>query len=453
MAVLSLLLSGMLSLALVVGRMPGICDLFTDPLFFKRGLVAHVDLALIVWFDALLVALIFLLPSRRRVGRLSQLGPFVALLGMLAFVAAAAMPGAEPILSNYVPAIDHPLFAFGICTFGLGVLMAVLDRRLLPSEEIPSGFFPIPPSARVGIRAAVLLLLLAALTFGCSVLVTPTGLTAHGYYELVAWGGGHVMQFASVAGMITVWLILLGLAIGEDPIDRRIATWLFAVLVIPATAAPWLALQGTTSGENHAAFTTMMRWGIFPVTSLFLLLGLRALWRARREGATEIGKDPRVLAFGASAALAVLGFVLGALIRGPNTMIPAHYHASIGAVTVAYMAIVYPLLGHLEMRLPTTRIRPLIRWQPALFGLGQAIFALGFGVAGHGGMGRKAYGTEQVVRSLSDYLGLGVMGLGGLIAAAAGLLFLWVVIKAWAGGEAPARGEIEWTSESIRSNG
>src|SRR5688572_5881900 len=194
LAVLSLVLAGLLSLLLVVGRAPGLAELFTDPLFFRRGLVVHVDLALVVWFNAFLVALAFLVPSWRRPGLLARAGSVIALAGVAMLVAAAGLPGAEPILSNYVPAIDHPLFVAGLVAFAAGVVLSLADRRLLPANERPDGFFPLPASARVGIRAAALAVLLAALTFATSASVTARDLPAETYYELVAWGGGHVLQ-------------------------------------------------------------------------------------------------------------------------------------------------------------------------------------------------------------------------------------------------------------------
>ena len=45
-----LVFAGLFSLVVVIGRMPPFDRLVTDPLFFKRGLVAHVNLALVAWF-------------------------------------------------------------------------------------------------------------------------------------------------------------------------------------------------------------------------------------------------------------------------------------------------------------------------------------------------------------------------------------------------------------------
>src|SRR5690606_17167100 len=112
---------------------------------------------------------------------------------------------------------------------------------------------------------------------------------------------------------------------------------------LPLLSAPLLAGLGTESALGRRGFTLLMQWGIFPAVSLVLLACLRAVARARREGRTRLS-DPRVLGFAVSAGLTALGFVLGALIRGSTTMVPAHYHASIGGVTASFMALTYVLL-------------------------------------------------------------------------------------------------------------
>lgn len=465
LAVASLLLAGMLSLLLVVGRLPGLDAAFTDPLFFRRCLVVHVDLALIVWFYSFLTALFLLVPTRSPSGSShtipNRTGSVVAFLGVAAMVFAAGVPDAAPVLANYVPVVDTPLFVAGLLVFGLGVAISLaFTGRLLPGSEEREGFFLVPPSARIGLRGAALAFLLAGLTFGASALVTSPGLTADVYYELVAWGGGHVLQFANVAGMLAAWSILIGQATGRDPVGRRTASVLFTILVAPLLAAPLVAFGGTTHAANRELFTDLMRWGIFPVVLVYLGLCVRSLVRARRDGRlVRVRREPHAIAFAASAGLTVAGFALGAMIRGSNTVVPAHYHASIGAVTVAYMAVTYPLLRAWRMRLPSGRLAGLVKWQPALFGAGQLVFALGFGLAGAHGMARKVYGAEQHVRTAGEWLGLGVMGVGGVVAVVGGLSFLGVVVRAWlARPEAVAQtneGGVSWNPipESIRSRG
>ncbi len=460
LAFASLILAGLLSLWLVVGRLPGLHEAFGDALFFRRCLVVHVDLALVVWFYSFLAALYLLVPTRSRSGIPARAGSAVASVGVLLLVGAAGVPGAEPVLANYVPVVDTPVFVGGLLVFGAGVALSLLSgRRLWPGAEVAEGPFPVPPSARVGVRSGAVAFLIAGLTFGASALVTSPRLPAETYYELVAWGGGHVLQFASVAGMLAAWSILLGRATGSDPVDRRAAAALFAVLTVPLLAAPLVALGGTTHAANRELFTDLMRWGIFPAVLAYLALCLRALARATRSGRLPRGwRTPEVIGFATSAALTVTGFLMGALIRGANTVVPAHYHASIGAVTVAYMTVSYPLLRAMRMRLPAGRLGRLVEWQPAIFGFGQVVFALGFGLAGANGMARKVYGAEQHVRTAGEWLGLGIMGVGGVAAIAGGILFLAVVVRAWL-ARAPEltpqeeEGGVGWNSQSIQSRG
>jgi hypothetical protein len=140
-----------------------------------------------------------------------------------------------------------------------------------------------------------------------------------------------------------------------------------------------------------------------------------------------------------SAALTGLGFGLGAAIRGSSTMIPAHYHASVGAVTVAFMAAAYVLLPVFRLAIPPGWMTRAAVFQPALYGTGMLIFAGGFALAGAHGMGRKMYGAEQAGRGVAETIGLGLMGLGGFVAIAGGLLFLGIIAAAWRRGARTAR--------------
>ena len=89
------------------------------------------------------------------------------------------------------------------------------------------------------------------------------------------------------------------------------------------------------------------------------------------------------------------------------------------------------LLEGLGYGFSSSRMQRGARVQPAIYGVGQMVFAIGFGFAGAHGMARKAYGHEQQARSAAETAGMVVMGLGGLVAIAGGLLFLTIVIAAW----------------------
>lgn len=437
----ALMLAGLFSIGLIIGRVPPFSEWVTDPKLFKRFLVIHVDLALIVWFYAFLAGLFQLIGSRTGGHRAAARGLGPALLGIIAMVSSGLVPNAEPILANYVPVVDHPLFIFGLVSFAIGVLSALASRRMFPSDDAPS-FFELPEDARPALRAAAVALAAAALTFYGAFLATPRTLPDGSYYELVAWGGGHVLQVASEAGMMAVWLILLGTLLKRPVIGRKWSAILFALLVTPHLAMPALTLFGTDSAAYHVGATRLMQFGIFPVVLVVLGLCVRQLVIAYRAGELE-GRltDPRLIGFATSAALTLTGFALGAMIRGSNTMIPAHYHAAIGAVTVSFMTLAIVLLAPERYDICAPGLlrgtRPIYapirdRWrklQPALFGGGQVIFAIGFGLAGANGMARKAYGSDQYVRGFADWLGLGIMGFGGLIAIAGGLLFMIMVVQ------------------------
>ena len=115
------------------------------------------------------------------------------------------------------------------------------------------------------------------------------------------------------------------------------------------------------------------------------------------------------------------------LINGANVRIPAHYHGCIVGVTLALMGLVYHLLPQLGYGTPAGKVATL---QPTLYGAGQLMHILGLVWSGGYGVQRKVAGAEQVLRSTSEVAGMGLMGLGGLIAIVGGLLFVVVVIGA-----------------------
>ncbi|MFZ5478431.1 MAG: hypothetical protein ACOZNI_16805, partial [Myxococcota bacterium] len=370
-------------------------------------------------FVSFVAGLTWLLPGAG--SPVSRAGVPLATVGVVMLSLSAWMPGAEPVLANYVPVIDHPLFVAGLVVFSAGVLATLCDRRLLPLAE---GGASVDPAAVPGLRAAGLGLVVAALTAVSSVLALPAGLDPTPRFEALHWGPGHVLQLVSETAMVSVWLMLLGAALGRPVLSRRVSAALFGLLLLPWLAAPLLPMTSPDLGRD--AFTQLMRWGLFPVVSVFLVAGVVGVVRARASLA-----DPRVAGFAVSAGLTALGFGLGAMIRGSNTIVPAHYHASIGAVTAAFMTVTPMLLDRVGVAPATGRLARAATWQPVIYGLGQMVFATGFAMAGSHGMARKAYGPEQAGRDLVETVGLGVMGAGGLVAVAGGLLFLWIVARRW----------------------
>jgi cytochrome c oxidase subunit 1 len=430
----SLVLAGLLSLMLVIGRLPFLGWLFTDPLFFRRALVVHVDLAIVVWFQAGALAFLALAlgPRLPRVPSAAAFG--LAATGVIGLLVGAVMPGAEPVLSNYVPVIDHPVFFAGLaCWFsgvGLFCLLALATPARTDAKALNAGTV-------IALRAAAAANLAAVFTFAAAWRTTPDA-PAIAYYELVFWGGGHVLQAANVAAMLGLWLYLVHRTTGQTALGSSAVTALMLALVLPELVLLPLALGGTTRTAYFSMATQLMRWTIFPVTLVVLAAVARHLHRMRSK---LNGRDHRFAGLAGSAALTLLGFVLGALIRGSSTLVPGHYHCAIGAVTLALMTAAYDFLPAVAPTGATPAPVRRARLQLLLFGGGQAVFGLGFALAGAYGLGRKQYGAEQHIRSAGEYLGLGVMGLGGLVAVAGGLFFLAVMLRqagAWRGSPLPA---------------
>lgn len=433
----TLLLAGLTAVLLVIGRLLPLVGVTDGGGFFRRCLVVHVDMALVLWFYAFLGGLVALLPCRRPARGMARAGAAVSALGLALLITGLFNTGAAPVLCNYVPMLDHPLHVIALGTFGLGLVLALADGRLLPGREAAYGPVPVPPAARVGLRAAAIAVLLALATLVASVASTPDGLLPDARWELTFWGPGHVLQAASACAMAAAWMFLLTPALGEAPVSRGAASALFALVVAPLLFAPLLAARGTTDAATHAGFTDLMRYGIAPALVILLVLCARAILRARRDGRLPRPlADARVTGFLASAGLTTLGIALGAAISGSNTVIPAHYHASVGGVTASFMALTYLLLEPLGAPIPA-RLRPWTRWQPVLYGVGQVVFAVGFAFSGLYGLARKAYGADQVVRTTSETVGLAVMGLGGLVAVVGGALFITIVGAAWRARSAP----------------
>ncbi|MBS0663834.1 MAG: hypothetical protein JSR48_11270 [Verrucomicrobia bacterium] len=418
----SLVLAGLLSLTLVIGRLPFLGWLFTDPLFFRRALVVHVDLAIVVWFQAGTLACLGLAlgPRLHRGG--TALALALAATGVAGLLAGACLPGAQPVLSNYVPAIDHPVFFGGLAAWfaGVGLFCALALATPARTDDLA-----LAPDAVLALRAAAAANLVALATFAGAWLTTPAAAPSV-RCELVFWGGGHVLQVANVAAMLGLWLHLLHRVTGRPVLAPAPAAALLTALVLPQLVLPPLAFAGTTTTNYFSMATHLMRWTIFPVVVVVLGVAVAHLRRHGRDGA---GRDYRLAGLVGSMTLTVLGFGLGALIRGSNTLVPGHYHCAIGAVTLALMTTAYEFAARV---FPGGAVAPghrRARWQLLLFGGGQAVFGLGFALAGAYGLGRKQYGAEQHVRTLGEYLGLGVMGLGGLVAVTGGILFLAAMLS------------------------
>ena len=414
--------SGLFSVLLVASRTPYVNQWLPTTNFFHIALVLHVDLSVLVWFVAM-AGLLWSLHGSPRAAGLGWLALWTTGGGTLAMALAPFVDPGEPIMANYIPVLESSLFLTGLVVFGLGATLLVL-RSLQAAPGIGQQLDG-RGALNFGLNAAGVATAVALLCFAWSWIVLPTSLHGKAYYEILFWGGGHALQFTWTLLMLVAWLWLASACGARIMLSPRITLLLLllALAGVFVTPVAYLA-HDVASVEYRNLLTWAMRLGggpaIVPVAlaTVFGVLALRLPDPALR---------PLRAALLSSVLLFAAGGVIGIFIHGSNVRIPAHYHGSIVGVTLALMGAVYRILPALGYQAPQGR---LATWQPWIYGLGQLMHIIGLVWSGGYGVQRKVAGTDQVLRSTAEIAGMGLMGLGGLIAIIGGLLFVIVVLRA-----------------------
>ncbi len=425
LALVSLAVSGVFSVLLVLSRTPGVKDVFPLVDFFRVALVVHVDLSVLVWFVAFAGAL-WSLNSTPRAAALGWAAFGLAGVGTAVMAVAPFIGAGRPVMANYIPVLDEPVFLSGLALLACGVALAVAR-----------GMWVVPPvgarldgpgALRFGLNTSLVAAGMALVAFVWSLWALrslPPGVDAKGYYELAFWGGGHVLQFAWTLLMFVAWLWLAEDGGAPLPLTPRTATLLFGVGLVAVFLTPVIYLAyDVTSVEHHRLHTWLMRFGgglaILPF-ALAALIGLARAAPPRPEQAVLRS------ALAASLVLFGVGGVIGLMISGSNVRIPAHYHGSIVGVTLAFMGLAYLLLPRLGFAAVAPRAA---RWQLWLYAGGQLLHVAGLVWSGGYGVQRKVAGAAQAHRGSEEIVAMGIMGLGGLIAVIGGTLFLVLAFMA-----------------------
>ncbi|WP_042422182.1 cbb3-type cytochrome c oxidase subunit I [Comamonas granuli] len=422
--------SGIFSVLLVVSRTPYVNQWLPAANFFHISLVLHVDLSVLVWFVAL-AGLLWSLHGTRRAAGMGWLALWVTGAGTLAMALAPFLDPGEPIMANYIPVLESPLFLAGLVVFGAGAALLTL-RGMLAAPRIGLDYDG-RGALDFGLSSAAVATAVALLCFAWSWAVLPTALAGKAYYEILFWGGGHALQFTWTLLMLVSWLWLASACGARVLVSPRVTVLLFLLALAGVFVTPYAYLAyDVASVEHRNLLTWAMRLGggpaIVPVglAVVFGVLLLRGLAPALR---------PLRAALLSSVLLFAAGGIIGVFINGSNVRIPAHYHGCIVGVTLALMGAVYRILPALGYQAPQGR---LATWQPWLYGIGQLMHIIGLVWSGGYGVQRKVAGADQVLRSTAEVAGMGLMGLGGLIAIIGGLLFVVVVIRAIRAPLAPA---------------
>jgi hypothetical protein len=413
LAVAALLCSGLFVLLVAVGRTP-LVEMIAGRGFLSVALVAHVVFALDAWLLSASAGLWVV--GAARLGRPLPARPVRAGLWLgwagTALLAAAPLTGAgQPIMADYVPVLLDPLFLLGLGAFFAGIaVVAVTFLGAARGRAFSPAGLPLALGA-LGYLAALAALGLAALRWGLA------------DYGLLVWGAGHLFQLVFATSLVTLWLMM-----------APVGGWLWRGLVtaglVGFALAPPLVL---------ASYVPPLSWGNV-ATSFWTALGVPLCltwlavtgtlvahaWRARRWPAAG-PTVPYMLAL----------FAIGGLIALPglgyDTRLTAHYHATVGAVTMGFMALAYRLAPALGRPLAWPR---LARLQPHLYGIGLLCLVGGLYWAGEAGTTRKIFEAISTKPALLPAAAL--FGLGALATVAGGVAFVAGVGWSLLGG-APGR--------------
>ena len=420
LALASLVVAGFFAMLAAFARTPVVHRLF-NAAQFQLALTSHVTFAFTVWFVTFAGALWIYAAWRANYplsARASWIALGLAATGSAAMAVPAFTASGRPYLNDYMPIIDHPAFWAGLVLVGAGVscqagaylwaaLRAAAGRRHVSTDS--------PEALAMGVGA--LAALCAALAFALA-LARLDPAVPYGYsLRALVWGGGHILQFLHVAGMVSVWAVSLAVAVVTVFPARRVVRILLWALVpcMIAAALAYLVWRPEELLQNRV-ITLLTFGGLGVAGAPLLFMGLAAVATARRPlpWGSPLFSGPVV-----SFAMFTVGGVMGLIGFTQDTRVPAHYHGMVGAVTLAYMGLT-PLLLELCGRRPASA--RWARWQPYLYGIGLLGIMVGMHWAGGHGAPRKTFGFSWA--NAQALIGMNLMGVGSVLAIAGGLAFV-----------------------------
>lgn len=421
LGIVSLLLSGLFSILLVISRTPSIQTLIPFIDFFHTALVVHVDLSVLIWFTSF--ASILWTLTCRNVNKLDWFALYLSVAGTFLIVITPFIMDGHPLMNNYIPILQTPLFYLGLSLYTLGLFLRII-RTLFAS--IPLNLLTASGSLATGVWLSALTALIALLFFIYTLNQLPPDLAPIAWFEVLFWGSGHILQFTHMLLVFIVWTILLQQIKHQLVLTPAILSACLILAFIPVLYAGVIYWQHEViSGEFHHQFTQLMKYGSLST----LPLGALILFNLLRTQPAEGSLFPLKLALWCSAALFASGGILGFMIEGVNVVIPAHYHGSIVGITLAFMGFSFYLLPLFGYPLKNTALK-LAKIQPAVYATGQFMHISGLAWSGGYGVQRKTAGAAQGLDSLPEIAGMALMGTGGLIAIIGGILFVIITYLA-----------------------
>jgi cytochrome c oxidase subunit 1 len=462
-ATVSLLVGGIAAILVLLTRWQAVHLLPAE--WFYRLLTVH-GMSMLIFFilffemGILYFTSAVLLNSRVAAPRTAWAAFWLMVAGALVVEWAMWSGRADVMLSSYVPLRAHPLYYLGIIVFAVGALVVTIlfFATLVVAKRERTYTGSVPLVTYGGATAAIISVI--TLGHGAGIYI-PTFLWSLGLmhvdpqvYRMVWWALGHSSQQINVAAMVAVWYLLGALTVGAVVLNEKISRTAFVLyilfismasahhlLVDPGMGPAWKIVN--TSYFMYMAVLASLIHGFTVPAGIELGQRLRGYrdglfgW-LRRAPWGDPGFSSLVF------SIVVFGFVGGITgvtfgteqinIIAHNTLrIPGHFHSTVVSGTaMAFMGLTYyviPLIFRKQIA-----FYPLARIQPYLFAGGMLVFSMTMTFAGTFGVPRRhwdisfAQAPFDVQFNPAVDLLLGVMAVGGLVAATGGAIYILVTV-------------------------
>jgi cytochrome c oxidase subunit I len=462
-ATVMLLIGGIAAVLVLLTRWQAVHLL--DATMFYRVLTIHGMNMLIFFILFFEMAILYfssavLLNSRVAAPKVAWTAFVLMVVGMLMVQYTMFTGKADVLFTSYVPLRADPNFYLGVILFAVGALMVtILFFATLVVAKREKTFEGSLPLVTYGAMTAAII---AVITLGQGAAIyIPTWLWSMGLmevdaqvYRLVWWGLGHSSQQVNVAAMVAVWYLLGALTVGAVVLNEKISRLAFVLyvafismaaahhlLVDPGMGPAWKVVN--TSYFMYMAVLASMIHGFTVPAGIEVGQRLRGYGKGTFEWLKRAPwGDPGFssLAF----SIVVFGFVGGITgvtfgteqinIIAHNTLrIPGHFHATVVSGTaMAFMGLTYYVIPLIFRK--KVAFWPLAKIQPYLFAGGMLIFSMAMTFAGTFAVPRRHWDItftnapfDLQFSPTVDML-LGVMALGGLLAAVGGAIYILVTV-------------------------
>ncbi|HEX6590271.1 MAG TPA: cbb3-type cytochrome c oxidase subunit I [Longimicrobiales bacterium] len=469
-ATVALLIGGISAILILLTRWQAVHLL--DATMFYRVLTAHGISMLIFFIIFFEMAVLYfaagpMLNSRIAAPKLGWFNFALMSIGAILVEWMIWTGKADVLMTSYIPLRAHPLYYLGIILFAVGALLVcfqffatlvVAKRERTYQGSVPLVTFGAITAAII----AVITLLHGAATY------IPTFLWSIGLmdvdpqiYRMLWWALGHSSQQINVAAMVAIWYLLAALTVGGVVLNEKISRTAFVLYILfisMASAHHLLVDPGFSSAWKITNTSYFMYMAVLAslLHGFTVPAGIEVGQRLRGYGQGLFGwvkrapwGDPGFSAMVLS--IVVFGFVGGITgvtigteqinIVVHNTLrVPGHFHATVVSGTaMAFMGLTYYLIPLIFRR--KVRFWRMAQWQPYLFAGGMLVFSIFMSFSGGFGVPRRHWDItfsgapfQQAFHPAVDML-LGIMALGGLVAALGGGMYILITVTSVFFGE------------------